>query len=531
MSDDTRFHTYLRSRAEALDVRPVESGAVVARAAHRRQRRVVVGVVIVVLVLAAGVTRLAGRGTTVEAGGMPPAAAPGLDWRPVDVPSVLGAEASTVVGPGGTLFALVKGGLVGEPTDEKALYRSADGQAWGPLPLPPGLTVRSLVADADRVYVVGTVTAGASTEVMVGASTDGSNWSMTPVPTPRASLVARHPDMVKVVVDTATAGPHGLTVAVSVRADLSSEDLYSHGLPPVNRVLATPDGLEVYGVPAAGGAGCDASPGTTPGIGPSGTTPGTTPGTMPGAMPEPVLCEVRPWGDLGVDPELRDLMTGELHVHVSTDGASSFEELATLPHLSALPSRIFDTSSGWTVAAGVAEARPLGSPYKSYEPTSFHSPDGHSWTNAGPVPISYAYGGGLLDGRPAMAGYGPDTLDFWLATADATGHWTGTAIAPGRAGAIVNSGTVAFGPLGYTAITGLVGPARDEIDRYIIVTSPDGRSFHTRPMRELVTDGVWEAGDVVATPDAVLIRIWRPLEEAGGRLGQPKVQRLLIGTR
>jgi hypothetical protein len=553
MNEEALFQTYLRARADALEVPSRDRDTITARSARWQHAGLLVATVTVFTVLAGAIAWLAASNApgSVDVGDMTRAGRiePGLDWRVVDVPAGLGYSASTAVAGDGTIYALTLKGWVGDPRDKLVLYRSADGEVWEPLPLPPGMEVADrLAAYADRVYVVGTAPAGATVEVVVAASTDGRSWATTRIPAPRAHLAPQAHRAgwgdgdVHLEVGPVTAGPHGVTVGVGLKARTGRSLLPVPELPATDRTVlvdplritwTTPNGVEEYGRLHPSGAGCDRSSPTTPGTHPSGPT-----GTTPPAAP-PVLCDVHTWERLNIDPEIGQLLAGEMHLYVvAHDGASGFEELAPLPQVEAesWSTRLFDTDAGYVaVGSSRGEAR-LGSPLYRSELVSLWSADGRSWQEAGPLPISKIEGlvdVGLLDGRPALAGFRRDDPDLWLATADATGRWTGIALPADSTGAIRRG---AFGPGGFVALAwrpdGDPGNEPDnEPDRFAIVESPDGRSFSTRPVTDLFTGGEWEFGSIIPTADSVIIPLWPPLKTDRGHIYQPEAQRLLIGSR
>src|SRR3546814_2150562 len=156
---------------------------------------------------------------------------------------------------------------------------------------------------------------------------------------------------------------------------------------------------------------------------------------------EPKVKATNSWDELGLDPELRELIDGRTYVYASTDGASF------------APVEVPGAPAGGAAQVSVSDAGfPLyTSPAADGTTTSVvHSADGTTCTEAGSFP-GWVQAAGELAGRPAVAISGAESTTVRVGQPDGT--WTTLDLLAAVDGDSSADwiGEVDFGPLGVLA--------------------------------------------------------------------------------
>lgn len=587
-----RVHAYLSGRAVTLDAGSADVAALRRRVAQRRRTRRAAGSVCAVGVLGLGSVAVFGRdgGESVSVGGAgssaaagvsgstaptsasgpdAPASASPLRWATVDVPAGLGWSTSEVATSDGSLFSLSTApGSLG-PDDEvgpPVLYRSTDGQSWGPTALPTGLQASGLATSGSSLYAVGTTAAGGRVDVVIARSDDGAaSWTSATIPDPLADLRgAPNVEMALGAPRVAVAADGSMLAAVSATAYPEIEDLLAaNGIDATNGFALRADGVGIHGPPDAaalaaceaefgsgtpsgstpgttgpGGAGVDpnaptatAPPESTTTVGPTTTSVARTPdapadatgpttyGDMEayemaktcGAITGPVIGS-RTWTQLGVDPQVQALFGGRSWLYAAPPGGS-FAPVDFPQGADHTVAALVSTPSGYL---GLLQD-------ESSTLTPVASSDGRTWTTAGAdLPKGWVMTRGELGGAPAVVVSG-DTPAVLVATSSG---WRTIGLAGALGESSPNQDAVAMGPLGLAVLSATYRTDGPGLQSLRVHTSSDGAAFGTLDVTTLTSVVGWNVAGVSVNADAVVVRL-----VASGEPGSSvTAQRLLVGT-
>ncbi len=565
MNETDRLHQYLQDRADMIALPEPEPAGIALRARRRRTVRLtgtITASVIVVLGAIALISSTLGsapidlasdHGTSSS---LPAAAA--LRWTTVDVPDGLGWSVDTVTMADGSLYGLSTAPGPDDPNatapKPSVLYRSADGRSWQARTLPTGLSPTALATAGGNLYAVGTAPAGGNVDLVVAASTDGAaTWTAAHIPAPAAELRARYPNRISISSPVITTGSAGIVAAVVVRADPDAARLLAPlGVTSENQYQITVSGVDVF---AALPPNCDGpTTGTTPPGDASATPPSTIPsgGAVPAAPPgtegpqttgsgpasasaaakRSVDCKLDPsqravtarytWEQLGLDPALRPLVQGQVHLYHSTDG-STFDDVTptgTLFDGAGEVNALVGGSDGFRMVLDAADhtsVRQVG------------SADGRTWASTGPDLSGWVQTSGTLVDRPAIVLTTPTSVQ--LLTAAPGGGWATTDLGRAVGFSTDENRPAAFQTVGFGRL-GLVGILLLSTDpeHPLIVESRDGQTFTRRPVTELAGPGPWDPTGVVMNADAVTIRLAPIPAPDATRTTPPGPERLLVGT-
>ncbi len=439
---DDRISRHLENQASTIDVFGGDLAAVVTRARQRRQRRRVVSVAALAVVVGAGaavaINQREGKDQApIDNVGPEPAgsAESSLQWTTVEPASALGWAQSLSVGPDGTLYALSTEPGAQKPDEfyqptPQILYSSADGVEWAAGGAPADLWASSLEASGGRLYAVGTGPAGAAAgepyDLQVAASDDGGGtWTNSTLPLDIVGLKDRFGPQVYVGPAQLAVAPNGAVLAVTtVTAWADPVELLPGDVDQRWGVTQTATGFDLYGPPADLDAEAaevcpadwtlqeTAPPGAIESAanGPRGVPPPTTalggafdtvtPAVVgntgdlwcvstdgseanpvwPGAVAGPVARSFT-WDELGVEPELQQLIGGQVRAFLATDGVN-FEEVSLEVPGDGLLGAVepFATPDGFAVVASRSPyAKGPDGPYPAGMVTVLTSPDGRTW--------------------------------------------------------------------------------------------------------------------------------------------------------
>jgi hypothetical protein len=547
---DDRISRYLHDQASAIALRPSTPASVMDRARHRRQVRRASVMAAAVVTLAAS-TLVVTRGDenpaelTAQSAAVTPSA---LDWSVVEAASGLSADryGGSVVSADGAVYSLSTAPGPFDPDSTSApatLYRSTDGAEWSPVGMPDDFWPTSLAGQGSRLYTVGTAPAGGAVTYRLARSDDGgSTWSTAEIPSDLVALMERYPD--EVVASAPTVAVHDGTVVVSgsVSAYLDFEGRipgFDYGL--MSRF--TDDGLEV-GPPACGVADGEIGertvvtepPSAEPAPPPADTsspppdTSSPTTVTVPASAsgPDPVgsaecmltddrVVHTYTWEELGVDDDLRDLVTtGRTYVYVAHDGGEFAPADTGGP--TAGRAQVVAADDGFTLFLGRGTDGVVTTDV-------MRSVDGALWEPAGELDGEVA-NAGIVAGRAAAAVAGGDDYATTVRLAQADGSWL--TVDPRTAldepvDTMVSQ--VAFGPLGWAAT--LWGGDGREVHA---VHSVDGTSMSVVPLHDLLDPPSDEVPylEPAVTADAVLLRVTDTAADDDPTTVPP--QRVVVGT-
>ncbi len=520
MTDDDRLSRHLAASASAIILTPADPAGAVRRGTRRRNRR---------RAALGGVVAVALAATTFSAFDRQPApadsdlAAAGVvatpfDWTVVEPEAGLGYSRSATLADG-SIYSLSS---APGPYDERSsfephLYRSTDGAEWAQVTLPGDMRASSIAANEGSLYAVGTAPAGGGgRDLVLSTSDDGAaSWSSITLPDDVAALEGRHPGEITISQpDVAAADDAHLVATVVVTATPNVDALLPGPVDPAAGWETTAEGVTVYEmVPCEDVASehcseVSASPSTT-------VRPGDDEGPRNDALQpmEPKVAATYTWDELGLDPELRELIGGRTYVYASDDG-TTFER-AALP----------DGRAGWgggLIAVDDGYRLYLAQSTRDSSTTSvLRSADGHTWTESA-VLDGAPQAAGLLAGRPAVGLFG-STGGLQVRVEEPDGTYTTLDLLAAVEGADESSGVgdVAFGPLGVAAMvwTGEAGTAH-------VVHSLDGKSISAVALADHIP-GTCCAMGVAVTADAILVRVNNPPD---GDSATPPTQRVLVGT-
>jgi hypothetical protein len=439
------------------------------------------------------------------------------DWTVVSPRSGLGYS-SSVAELDGAVYRLSTAPGPVEPdaaTFERHLYRSDDGAEWAEVPLPDGMRPSSLTASDGALYAVGTAPAGGDTRsVVVAASVDGAaTWTSVTLPPDVAELESRFPGQIQVGQPALAAlDASHLVAAVTVTAVPDIEALLPDAADPDAGWEITPEGVTLYEPePCAGGeaAGCSV---------PATSTLAPDPATVDGAVTverppsAPKVAATYTWDELGLDPELRDLLAGRTYAYASDDGAT-FSRVDLPEGTVGANGQVLATADGYWLV--------LSAPQRDAAVTSvLRSADGRTWTGAGTLP-GWVGAVGVLGGRPAVGAYGVDgPLTVHLYQAD--GSWLPLDLVqtlgldPSTAGV----GDVAFGPLG------LAATVWDGEEPYV-VHSADGSTVSAVRLADHLTGPLGGVLGLDVSADAITVRVGGSVDDDPTT---PPTQQVLVGT-
>jgi hypothetical protein len=520
VNDDDRLSQYLSDRADSIALAPGDVRDITVRVMRRRRSRRTFSAAAAVAVLALGAVVLLSRGPghqSVTVAGEPEPSRAALTWSTVDVPEGLGWSFETVNAGTGSLFSLSTApGVVpsgGSMDTRQVLYRSSDGRSWSTVALPEGLSPTALASSAGHLYAVGTAPGGGNTvDFAVASSTDdGNTWSQARLPQPEADLKARFPHEVQISPPIIASGPQGVVAAVTVQAmpdvqALLPTDAMSSGW----NITAT--GVDIYSPCAADMQSISSSYGPPP----------TNLVECPKDGKQPPVEKSYTWDELGVDPALRPLIGGQVHLYTSQDG-STFDEVAA-PGIDGYVAELIASGDGYRMLTSGALVPGL-QPY--------YSADGTSWEKTADSGFDgWVVASGLIDGKPLAV---LETINgVALLTAQPGGGWSqpvginealGLPTASNDHPTIAGLQSAVIGPLGVAAVFSIQ-------DKAYLAESADGRHYTTRPLGDVAGDGSWYAAGISMSADAVVVRLV-PTPAPGSDPSNspvPGPQRLLVGT-
>lgn len=549
MNQESPFENYLSGRATELDVPGAGATAVAELARSRRKRRrtgsaAVLGAAFLLGggVIAQGL-RADDASQDVESYGAA-LGTPALDWTMVDVGNGLGWARDLVRSDSGTLYAVSTG--AGSPdspdVDRSVVYSSTDGGEWAPADMPHDVRVNGLAASGDTIYAVGTGAGGGKVRVAAGAEGD---WTVTDLPLDLEAESAGLPGRLHVA-ETDVANTGGTTVvAATVALLVDTESLVAAEDNP-SEWYAERDGMVRWACEGTGGDGAGGPVSTT-------TAPALTEAQLreyleeldaagsegereafedAGLNPDSADCgesarQMRTWAELGIDPEVGELVTGEVRLFVSTaDGPGDPSAVPTFDQVTTLPggygTQVLAGDSGFWVVnpAGYVES---ASGVAMEATDARWSPDGIDWS-AAPVTIDGGrWASGEIDGAQQVL----------------TGNWSTRSVVLHRLGAgsvsSVDLSDVAdlsedryfaaaeIGPLGLVLVT------NSPTGHQQVLHSADGMNYGRTDVPAALSGKKHSVNGVTMSADAVKVRLnVYPAGDTTG--GPPEGQRLFVGT-
>jgi hypothetical protein len=421
-----------------------------------------------------------------------PGTASTLTWTAIDVDEGLGWSHADLTTGDGTIYGLStapgpqsKDQPLNRPS---TLYRSSDGQTWETVEVPGGMSPTALASSDDHLYAVGTSASGGTINIVLATSDDGAaSWDEASIPAPAAALKARFPGEVQLSAPRITHGPNGVLAAVTVAAYPNVERLLP-GVSFPNGWQINGDGVDIFAV-------------------------------QNGEQVKPApIAEHRTWDELGLEPELRALVGGEVHLYSSTNG-STFEEIDASGVSGNYLGGLIGSADGYRMLVG-----------RDAAVHQLWSADGRSWSSTGPDLEGWVQTVGLLRGTPtAVIG---TQRGASLLTATSGGGWAVTDLF--AASGVPNPGgqvwlqTAAIGPLG---LVGVVGTGDGEHAATSVIESADGRTFTSHSLEDLGADATSMVGGIAMNADAVTLRILPSgRTDASDKRVPLGPQRLLVGV-
>lgn len=521
-SDDP-IGRHLDARARTIDLPRTDVGAIAERADRRRRRRqrTTAGM--------AGVTLVAGAAfafvltgdedetrTPVATQPNPVAESP-LEWTTVEPAVGLAWSsqfgASTVVDGVSYRLSTAPGPArdISDPISYAnwSLYRSADGAEWEAVDLPAQLYASAVASNGSQLYAVGTGPAGGDqVPFRLTVSSDGGDtWSdPTDLAPELTALKAEFGS--EVLVNDPVVATHGDTtvVAVSVQAvpDLSAR---VHGIDLDGGWEVGPEGVRVYGQSRCAEDG--------------------------GPCPAPPVIANLTWDQVGLPPELLDLVVPRLHLF-ATGPDGGFEPVAGPEGVSTSPPLLVADDAGFSLlfpqtaaldGDTALRARGLG----DVGPTlRFTSTDGRSWAPAADLPL-FVNGAGRVGDTTMVSGWNAMNGDTMVASLDGSG--TGAAIDPvsyididgSRPGIGVMH--TDFGPLGWAALVADHGTDGVPVGQWVVHSDPSGTTVSVVEIPE----ELWNAGitGITVTADAISVR-FTPATDGDPTTVDPQV--VWVGT-
>jgi hypothetical protein len=533
MNDDELFRSYLTTRAGAIDLPEGDAAGVHQRAErrHRRRRNGALGVTGLIATIGLTVALTAGSDdSSLQTAAGPGAVASALRWQVVDTTTGLGWTSSSIVAGSSGLYALStapgplsEDGLAGD--GRQRLYRSGNGSDWSEIDLPAELWASSLTANGDQLYAVGTSPAGGGTRSVVLASSDdgGANWSTVELPTGLAELQARSPREVIVSGLSVTNGPGGVVATMAVQAVPDIGKRLSQVAPDLaydGGWNMTATGIDVLAAPA----GCSrAATGSATNV--SGSASDAVREACAFDPTDQPVVGTFTWAELGVDPELVDLIGGRPLVFVSSDG-DTFEPVELPAGTTGTTPEVVASADGYVLALGRQDR---GAPYQS-QTAVLRSADGRAWSDdPGAATDGYPADAGLLAGRPAFAVYG-EGGGMSVRVLGEDGSWSlvdlaGVMTQP-AAGSEYGVHGVAFGPLGLAAAVNVYSEQEGKTLGSYLLHTLDGNDVSVVPLNDYVDDTESVVG-IAISADAVVVRVNGPTDSDPET---PVPQRAIVGT-
>jgi hypothetical protein len=513
---DDQLRRALTTQADAITLPAADPDAVVRRGAHRRGRRRAAIAGVAVLAIGAMSVSVVQRGkdATVDSALAASVVASPFDWTVVSPRSGLGYSASSAE-LDGAVYRLSTAPGPADPNAtsyEQRLYRSDDGAEWAEVPLPAGLHTSWLAASDGTLYAVGTAPAGGGTrDLVVATSRDGAaTWTNVTIPADVADLEARFPGQVVISQPTVAAqdATH-LVASVVVSATPDVAALLPGVADPEAGWTTSPEGVTLFHmVPCEDSkATCQTAPVSTS-VDASGRTVTTTAGEPQPMVPQEG--ESYTWDELGLAPELRELVGGRTYLYVSDDGATFTR--ADLPATSGFGGQLLATDDGYLL---------VSTDYGTVSSTQvLQSADGHTWTDAGKL-TGTLQSMGILGGRPAVALYGELSLTVQVLQSDGT--WLPLDLTQAIDGGTPSVVDLAFGPLGVAALVWI----DDDPSTAHLVHSSDGSSLSAVALADHVDLDPGGVLGLDVSADAITVRIGGPID------GDPTTvspQQVLVGT-
>jgi hypothetical protein len=516
MNDDDRLQRHLVEQADAIALTPADPAAAMRRGTRRRNRRrgAIAGVACLAVVAASfAVIDRDEPDATVDSSLAAAVVPSALDWTVTAPGTGLGYSRATTLA-GGSVYSLSSAPGPGDEAGmaETHLYRSEDGAEWAEVSLPGGMRPSSLGSTGDVLYAIGTAPASSGgRDLVVSTSTDGaSSWSSVTLPSAVAELEARHPGQIMLSQPAVAAADASHVVAsVVVTANPDLDALLPASATPNSGWSLTADGATVYAPDPCAKPESPNDPACT--SSPSTVTADAAASGRPSQEPE--VLGTFTWDELGLDPELRDLVSGRTYVYASDDG-STFEP-ATLPAgADGWGGQLLAADDGYRLFLGRYDGQASST-------LVLRSTDGHTWTDDGSLPGSPA-SVGLLGGRPALARF-EDQQGLGVLVNQPDGSWTPLDLLSAVEDA-ASSGVqeVAFGPLGLAAVVWTDGdPATTHI-----VHSADGTTLSAVALADHLDRSSVVLG-VGVSADAISVRVADASDHADGSV---PTQHVLVGT-
>ena len=527
MNHDDRIHRHLSRQADAIPLTAADPGSVMRRGARRRNRRR--GAVVALAALAVVTTSVSvigrdGPDATVDSDLAASVVPSPYDWTVVSPRSGLGFGGSSAV-VDGTVYSLssAPGPGTDQPSTGPHLYRSDDGAEWTEVPLPEGVRLSSLAGAEGALYALGTAPAGGGTgrDVVMSTSDDGAaTWTNVVLPGDISALEARHPDQITLSTPSIVAADSThLVVSIVVTATPDVAALLP-GVDISGGWEIRPDGLRVYepddqdgscgppGIRCAGSPSTSEAPSSDGGSGDGGTiTAAEDPGST---TTSPLVAGTYTWDELGLDPELQELIGGRTYLYTTDDGAD-FQRAELPAGVQGWGGQVLATPDGYRLFLGVIGDRD--------ESTTavLSSSDGYTWTEAGTVPGA-PQAVGLVGDRPALSVWAADGEAVFVNQIDGTWASLGLSAAVDQPTRVFD---VAFGPLGLAALVQTLG---DDPQYFVVHT--DGARLSAVALADHF-DGRTAFIGVAVSADAILVRVDDPPD---GDPSTPPTQRVLVGT-
>ena len=383
--------------------------------------------------------------------------------------------------------------------------------------LPSGVTPSSLAASGSTLYALGTAPAsGGGRDLVLATSHDGaSTWQEIELPDDVTDLDARFPDEIVISQPSVAAlDADHVVAAVTVQAVPDVISLIPELASGEYDYESSVDGVTVFEQADCTDANAYAE------LCVMRQQEGDPKVDATGRPDRDAMDDERKvhatytWDELGVDPELRELIEGRAYVYATSDG-EHFQR-STLPDaVAGTTAQAVATSDGYTVF--------VGSWGRDESSTRILvSSDGSTFADAPGSPLpSGAADAGVLDGRPAIA-----VFDREGATSLRVGQPDGTWAEMSLSDSGAFGGEVAFGPLGFAAVVWGSGAEGDATVPHL-VHSADGVHLSSVSLEDEVGTASPNVIGLTVTADAIFVRIGGPVDDDPNT---PPVQQVLVGT-